>query len=119
MKKLIGLSAFLLAFSAVSAQAFDFVKFATEKTLKCAHPTVSGAIKAEYVNQPKVEAGMETARVKVYYKGMVKNNSMTVDYSMVEVKEAKLLLVHGLVLEDSSGSGTKSCPHFEAWEEVK
>ncbi|MBF0152223.1 MAG: hypothetical protein HQL64_00550 [Magnetococcales bacterium] len=119
MKRLLGLSVALLAFSATSAHAFDYIKFATEKTLKCAHPTVSEAIKTEYVNPAKMEGGVETARVKIFYKGMMKNNSMTVEYRMIEAKEANLTLVRGKVLEDTANTGTKSCPHFEAWEETK
>ncbi|MBF0425267.1 MAG: hypothetical protein HQL66_05570 [Magnetococcales bacterium] len=119
MKRLLFLSAAALAFSAAPAHAFDYIKFASEKTLKCAHPTTSEVVKTEFVNPPKAEGGVETARVKVFYKGLMKSNSMTIEYRMIEAKEAGLTLVSGKVLEDTSGTGTKSCPHFGAWEEAK
>lgn len=120
MKKTIGMLSFLLAMGAASPLlAFDFDKFAVDKTMKCAHPTVKDIVKTEYVNPAKMEGAMETARVRVFYKGMLKNNSILVNYSRLELKEPPLVLIKAEVLEDSAGTGTGSCKHFGAWEEIK
>ncbi len=95
--------------------ATDFQKFALEDTLKCAHPTVSAdTAKVEIVNPATQTGDKETARVKIYYKGLIHNNSMLVDYTVIH---ASTSFIHAAVLEDPSTP--KPCAYFSGWQEMK
>ncbi len=107
----------LLALPLSAYAGFDLEKFAISNTLKCAHPTVSAdTAKVEVVNAAHQEGDKETARVKIYYKGMFKSDSMVVDYTIIH---ASVSFIHADVLED--GSSTKSCPYVgtDAWQVLK
>jgi len=100
----------------VHAYAFDYLKFAVEDTLKCAHPTVDNkAAKAETVSQSR-QGDKETARVKIFYKGLFKSNSMQVEYTIMD---ASTKMIQAKILEDTSGTPALDCPYFGSWQEVK
>jgi hypothetical protein len=100
---------------ATNAFAFEYASFAKNTLLPCFHPTVNnGSAKSELIGEPKENNGTTVARVKVYYKGMIKSNSMLVEISR---KEGTPVLIKATVLEDSSGTGTMSCKYTEGWQE--
>ncbi|CAK0740733.1 hypothetical protein CCP3SC1_1220010 [Gammaproteobacteria bacterium] len=107
----------LLLVLPVHAYAFDYLKFAVEDTLKCSHPTVDlKTAKAEIVNSPSRQGDKETARIKVFYKGMIRSNSMTVEYTIMD---ASTRMIQAKILEDSSGTPAKECSYFKGWQELK
>ena len=107
--------AFLLVLP-VHAYAFDYLKFAVEDTLKCAHPTVKEG-KAETATSPSKQGDKETARVKIFYKGMLKPNSMLVEYTIMSTPSGNLIQAN--ILEDTSSVPAKKCPYFSGWQELK
>ncbi|WP_295457471.1 hypothetical protein [uncultured Thiodictyon sp.] len=109
------LFAFLLVLP-VHAYAFDYLKFAVEDTLKCAHPTVKEG-KAEIAVSPSKQGDKETARVKIFYKGMLKANSMLVEYAIMTTSSGNL--IQAKVLEDTSSIPAKKCNYFSGWQELK
>ena len=94
---------------------FDATKFAVEDTLKCAHPTVhADTAKSELVGNPTQMGDKETARVRVFYKGLFKSDAMTIEYTLIH---ASITFIHAEVLEDTST--TKPCAYFNGWQELK
>ncbi|CAK0776618.1 exported hypothetical protein [Gammaproteobacteria bacterium] len=107
----------LLLVLPVHAYAFDYLKFAVDDTLKCAHPTVDlKSAKAEIAAAPSRQGDKETARVKIFYKGLIKSNSMLVEYTIMD---ASTRMLQAKVLEDSSGSPAQACSYFKGWQELK
>jgi hypothetical protein len=99
------------------AANFDFMGFAKGTFLNCAHPTTDVAkAKFEFDKEPAQDAAdpqITKARVKIFYEGWVKKNSMTVDIFYLETPSLKL--VHCEVLEESSGTGEGSCKYTSGW----
>lgn len=107
----------LTCFMAGSALAFDFLGFARNELLTCAHPTADPEkAKVEFVKQPVQKEEITTARVVVYYKGWVKDNEMLVD--IVLLKTSHVNLVKAEVLKDSAATGTSPCKYMSGWQEV-
>jgi len=107
----------LLLVLPVHAYAFDYLKFAVEDTLKCSHPTVdTKTAKAEIAVAPSRQGDKETARVKIFYKGMIKANSMTVEYT---VMDASTRMIQAKILEDTSSTPPRECSYFKGWQELK
>ncbi len=114
MKKL--LPALMLVLPA-QVFALDYLQFAVDDTLKCSHPTVDRKeAKAEFAVNPTKQGDTETTRVRVFYKGMIKPNSMLIEY---RVMEASTKLMQAKILEDTSGTPAKSCTYFKGWQEIK
>ena len=102
------------------AADFDFLGFAQNTFLNCAHPTTDAAkAKVEFDKQPAQDASdpqITTARVKIFYSGWMKKNSMTVDISYLETPTLKL--VHCDILEETAGTGEGSCKFADGWHPV-
>jgi Skp family chaperone for outer membrane proteins len=109
----------LLLASATAFAAFDFLGFAQSELLGCVHPTASAEkAKVEYEKEPVQDGDLIKARVKVFYKGWTKNNSMLADIYYLENKNVKL--VHAEVLEDTASTGNVApCKYVNSWQEVK
>ncbi|MEY3220081.1 MAG: hypothetical protein RIT27_1438 [Pseudomonadota bacterium] len=117
MKKTIGLVSLLAGISlSTSAFAIDYLEFAKTEIMGCAHPK-SEFQKAEYDRAPTVVNGNNVARVKIFYKGFIKNNSMTVEIKHDANKKPELIKVE--VLDDTAGTGTQKCKYFDTWQEIK
>ena len=121
MKRLVvvaSLAAFLACLMVGSAFAFDFLDFAQNQLLQCAHPTADPAkAKVEFVKEPVQKDEATIARVVVYYKGWMKDNEMLVD--IVYLKTSYVDLVKAEVLKDTAATGTSSCKFMSGWQEVK
>lgn len=108
----LAMGSLILGSHSAFAAPFDYLKFAVNNTLKCAHSTVDASTaKAEYISQPKRENDLEEARVKIFYKGFTgKSHSMTVDYRLGQLNRQDIISAD--VLEDSALTGTGKCPYF-------
>jgi outer membrane protein OmpA-like peptidoglycan-associated protein len=103
------------------AHAFDFLDFSIKDTLRCAHPTTKLNDQqnlAEYLTPPQMEGPLETARVRVNYVGLMRNNTMVLDYQLAHASET-LKLIHAKVVEESSRTGHRQCDYFRQWSELK
>jgi hypothetical protein len=120
MKKL---SLALLLTIPVYSYAFDYQKFAVEDTLKCSHPTVERTTaKTVMVSSPVRQGDKETAQVKILYSGLIKQNSMLVEYEMMT--NTNPMMIHGKVLADTSSVSAsnipgRGCAYFQGWQELK
>jgi len=98
-----------------SADAVSFVK---TELLHCIHPTVNvDKAQVEIDKLPVTEGDTSTTRVRVFYEGVVKKNSMVVE---VMEKVGKPFLVKAKVLEDTGTGHSPSCKYTkEGWQEMK
>lgn len=99
----------------VSADAVSFVK---TELLHCIHPTVNVDKAQVEIDKPAVTEGdTSTTRVRVFYEGTIKKNSMLVE---VMEKAGKPPLVRAKVLEDTGTGHSPSCKYLkEGWQETK
>jgi hypothetical protein len=120
MKKIIGsvlLAAGLTA--AAGASAMDYVAFAKDTLLNCVHPTVSldkARAELEQGQQPTTEGDITTARVRVFYKGWVSDNSM-----LVEIRNRKCGSINEIradVLEDTGTGKSPVCKFLDGWQDI-
>lgn len=108
----------LVCSAAASATAFDFLEFAKNELLVCAHPTADPAkAKVEFQKEPVKEAELTRAEVTVFYKGWVRDNEMVVEIKYLET--SYVTLVKAELIKDSAATGTMSCKYFTGWQEVK
>ena len=105
---------FTVAF-AVPAFAYDakWYESYSGKAFKCIHPK-SKIQKVESLVAPKVEKNVETARVKIYYKGFIKKHSMTLDISTTKIGGKENVKV--VILEDSSSIKNIKCNLVKGWQ---
>lgn len=117
MKKTLAVVSALAGFSfSTSALALDYLEFARKEILTCAHP-MSKFRKAEYDRPPSIVNGINVARVKIFYEGFVKQNSMTIEIKHNTTQKPELVTVE--VLDDTAATGTQKCKYFGSWHEVK
>ena len=113
---LIASACLALAFpSAASADALSFVK---QELLHCIHPTINVNKAKIEIDKPTVTEGdTSTTRVRVFYEGALKKNTMVVE---VMEKAGKPPLVKVQVLEDTGTGHSTSCKYTkEGWQEMK
>jgi len=113
---LIGSACLAMTFPTIaSADAVSFVK---TELLHCIHPTVNvDKAQVEIDKPPVTEGDTSTTRVRVFYEGVVKKNSMVVE---VMEKVGKPPLVKAKVLEDTGTGHSPSCKYTkEGWQEMK
>ena len=98
-----------------SADAVSFVK---TELLHCLHPTVKADKAQVEIDKPTATEGdTRTTRVRVFYEGLVKKNSMLVE---VMEKAGKPPLVKAKVLEDTGTGHAPTCKYLqEGWQEMK
>jgi hypothetical protein len=98
-----------------SADAVSFVK---TELLHCIHPTVKADKAQVEIDKPTVTEGdTSTTRVRVFYEGAIKKNSMIVE---VMEKAGKPPLVRAKVLEDTGTGHSPTCKYTkEGWQELK
>ena len=107
-----------LAMACPVAASVDAVSFVKTELLHCIHPTVKADKAQVEVDKPTVTEGdTSTTRVRVFYEGLVKKNTMLVE---VMEKEAKPPLVRAKVLEDTGTGHAPTCKYLqEGWQELK
>ena len=107
-----------LAMACPPAASADAVSFVKTELLHCIHPTVKVDKAQVEIDKPTVTEGdTRTTRVRVFYAGLVKKNSMLVE---VMEKAGKPPLVKAKVLEDTGTGHSPSCKYTkEGWQELK
>jgi len=115
---ILGLTLLFICLSAVNAFAFDFLTFAKNELLVCAHPTANPEkAKIEFEKEPVIDGDVTIAEVAVFYKGWVRDNEMVVRIKYLKTSYANLLNVE--LIRDSAATGTMSCKYFSGWQEVE
>jgi diaminopimelate epimerase len=101
-----------------AAASVDAVSFVKQELLHCIHPTVKVDKAQVEIDKPTVSDGdTRTTRVRVFYEGAIKKNSMLVE---VMEKTGKPTLVRAHVLEDIGTGHSPSCKYTkEGWQELK
>jgi hypothetical protein len=102
--------------------AFDFEQFARLEVLRCVHPTVDfQKATVALIGKPShEEGGITRGKVKLDYRGWLRNNSMTIEISL---KAGSPRMVRVAILNDSSGTNKvdciiQSCAYIEGWQEI-
>ena len=113
---LIGSTCLAMAFP-LTASA-DAVSFVQKELLHCIHPTVKVDKAKIEIDKPMVTEGdTSTTRVRVFYDGVLKKNTMVVE---IAEKAGKPPLVKAQVLEDTGTGHSPSCKYTkEGWQEMK
>jgi len=101
-----------------SVGSADAVSFVKKELLHCIHPTVKADKAQVEIDKPTVTEGdTSITRVRVFYPGLVKKDSMLIE---VMEKAGKPPLVRAKVLEDSGTGHAPSCKYTkEGWQELK
>ena len=117
LRLLVLISGIYLALAWPIAAADDVLSFAQQELLKCIHPTVNVEKAKAEIDKPTVTEGdTSTTRVRVFYEGMIKNNSMLVE---VREKAGKPRLVQAKVLEDTGTGHSPTCKYTKpGWQEL-
>ena len=112
------LSGVCLAIAMPSVASADAVSFVKKELLNCIHPTVKADKAQVEIDKPTVTEGdTSITRVRVFYPGLVKKDSMLIE---VMEKAGKPPLVRAKVLEDSGTGHAPSCKYTkEGWQELK
>ena len=112
------LSGVCLAIAMPSVGSADAVSFVKKELLHCIHPTVKADKAQVEIDKPTVTEGdTSITRVRVFYPGLVKKDSMLIE---VMEKAGKPPLVRAKVLEDSGTGHAPSCKYTkEGWQELK
>lgn len=105
------------AIYASEASALDFLEFTRGDLLNCIHPTVNAkAARIEFSKEPVTEGETTLARVRVFYKGWIQDNSM-----LIEIEHRRcgsINEVRARVLEDSGTGRYPLCRYLEGWQDV-
>ena len=115
---LIGSICLAMALPATAADSDNILAFVQKELLKCIHPTISVDKAKVEIDKPTVTEGdTSTTRVRVFYEGVVKKNTMLVQ---VMEKTGKPPLVKVQVLEDTGTGHSPTCKYTkEGWQELK
>ena len=107
-----------MALPATAADSDNVLSFVQKELLKCIHPTIKVDKAKIEIDKPTVTEGdTSTTRVRVFYEGMVKNNTMLVE---VAEKAGKPRLVKVQVLEDTGTGHSPTCKYTKpGWQELK
>ena len=107
-----------LAMALPPTASADAVSFVKKELLHCIHPTIKVDKATVEIDKPTVTEGdTSTTRVRVFYEGALKKNTMVVE---VMEKAGKPPLVKAQVLEDTGTGHSPSCKYTkEGWQELK
>ena len=107
-----------MALPATAADSDNVLSFVQKELLKCIHPTMKVDKAKVEIDKPTVTEGdTSTTRVRVFYEGMVKKNTMLVE---VAEKAGKPRLVKVQVLEDTGTGHSPTCKYTKpGWQELK
>ena len=118
LRLLVLLSSACLALALPAVAADNVVSFVQKELLKCIHPTINLDKAKVEIDKPTVTEGdTSTTRVRVFYEGMLKKNTMLVE---VMEKAGKPRLVKTQILEDTGTGHAPNCRYTKAgWQELK
>ena len=107
-----------MALPATAADSDNVLSFVQKELLKCIHPTIKVDKAKVEIDKPTVTEGdTSTTRVRVFYEGMVKKNTLLVE---VTEKAGKPRLVKVQVLEDTGTGHSPTCKYTKpGWQELK
>jgi hypothetical protein len=109
---LLGLLPALIVGQSARADDPNIESVVKSKILTCLHPTINAG-KASVESQPSKKSGdTTTTRVKVFYEGLLKKNSLEMDVLVRESGSIRQLKVN--VLSDS-GVSVKACGLTKEW----
>lgn len=83
-----------------------------DKILNCLHPTANAAKATIEAQAPKTEGEITTTRIKVFYEGMIKKNSLEMD--VLVRASGSIRQFKANVLSDT-GMGLKPCDMTKTW----
>ncbi len=83
-----------------------------DKILSCLHPTTNAAKATIETQAPKTEGEITTTRVKVFYEGLIKKNSLEMD--VLVRASGSIRQFKANVLSDT-GMGVKPCEMTKTW----
>jgi uncharacterized protein YdgA (DUF945 family) len=115
---ILGLALAMTVVFAASAMALTgdwYVGFA-KKAFKCIH-SKSKLVKVELLKAPKLNKDVETATVKVYYKGWIKKHQMEMEISTTTI--GGKLNAKVKVLVDTSSLKDIRCKLVKGWQVVQ
>ena len=106
-----------MAFPALASDN-DILSFVQKELLKCIHPTINvDKAKVEIDKPTVVEGDTSTTRVRVFYEGIVKKNTMVIE---IMERAGKPPLVKTRILEDTGTGHAPNCKYTKAgWQERK
>ncbi len=112
-----GAATFALALAAVPARAadapIDYTGIARTRVLKCLHPTVkTDDATAEITKPTATEGERSTTRVKIFYSGLIKKNSVELDIMVRKAGSIRQMRVK--VLADTA-TEVGSCDLVKNW----
>ena len=107
-----------MALPATAADSDNVLSFVQKELLKCIHPTIKvEKAKVEIDKPTATEGDTSTTRVRVFYEGMIKNNTMLLE---IAEKAGKPRLVKVQVLEDTGTGHSPTCKYTKTgWQELK
>jgi len=104
-----------LASGTVRAADIDYPGLFKSKILKCVHPTVSpDKATVEIVNGPTTKGDITTTRLKAFYPGLIKKDSMELNVLVREAGSIRQMKID--VLSDSS-VGVGHCSLTKDWSD--
>jgi hypothetical protein len=93
--------------------AIDYVAIAKAKVLKCLHPTVKPDGATAEITKPTVTEGdVSTTRIKMFYSGMIKKNSVELEILVRKAGSIRQMRVN--VLADTA-TEVGSCNLTKNW----
>jgi len=104
------------AAGALAMTADWYANFAKNKAFKCIHPK-SKVTKVEVVKPPKLDKDVESATVKIYYKGWIKKHSMEMVISTTKI--GGKLNAKVLVLVDTASIKNIRCKLVKGWQVIQ
>ena len=111
----LAVSAALLSTKSLAADAPNYTELFKTKALKCLHPTVDpNKSTVELLKGPEQKGETTTVRVKVYYPGLLKKDSMEADLMIRQSGSIRQMRV--TVLADSSAAH-KGCDLEKNWQD--
>lgn len=105
--------------AAASVSAMDYLDFAKNTLLNCVHPTTSvetARAELEQGHEPTTEGDVTTARVRIFYKGWINDNSMLLEIS--NRKCGSINEIRASVLEDTGTGKSPVCNYLEGWQDI-
>lgn len=105
-----------MAASALALTGDWYASFAKAKAFKCIHPK-SKVVKVEVLKPPKLDKDVESATVKIYYKGWIKKHSM--EMVIMTTKIAGKLNAKVQVLVDTSSLKNIRCKLVKGWQPIE
>jgi hypothetical protein len=105
----------LFAGSSPAAEGVNYIDLFRTRAIKCIHPTVNPEkATVETVKEPEAKGDTTTVRVKAFYQGLLKKDSMEADLMIRQAGSIRQMKIQ--VLSDT-GSVHKPCTLEQNWQD--